>query len=306
MKFIDLRTRAEVAFIPHPIVLCIGDFDGVHIGHRQLVDAVLQKKNELEHSFEELCSGAWFFDSNLYKSQDEIYSVNEKLDVFSELGLQYAIIADFNEMKSLIPSDFVLDVLQNGCYCVHAVCGENFRFGSKASGDAAMLKNLMQDNATVVPLLKTEQTVVSSTYIRSLLSEGNIEKVNELLETRYSITETVVHGKALGRKLGIPTINQNVNYKKLILKNGIYATICTVDDKQYYGVTNVGVRPTVENTASQNVETYLINYDGDCYDKNVKVEFCNKLRDEMKFENVDALKAQILCDIEATKKYFNI
>lgn len=306
MKFIDLRTRAEVAFIPHPIVLCIGDFDGVHIGHRQLVDAVLQKKNELEHSFEELCAGAWFFDSNLYKSQDEIYSVNEKLDVFSELGLQYAIIADFNEMKSLTPSDFVLDVLQNGCCCVHAVCGENFRFGSKASGDAAMLKNLMQDNATVVPLLKAEQTVVSSTYIRSLLSEGDIEKVNELLETRYSITETVVHGKALGRKLGIPTINQNVNYKKLILKNGIYATICTVDDKQYYGVTNVGVRPTVENTASQNVETFLINYDGDCYDKNVKVEFCNKLRDEMKFENVDALKAQILCDIEATKKYFNI
>lgn len=306
MKFIDLRTGLEVPYIPHPTVLCIGDFDGVHIGHRQLVDTVLQKKNELEGSFDELRTGAWFFDSNLYKTQDEIYSIGEKLDVFAALGLQYAIIADFNEMKSLSPSDFVIDVLQGGCNCVHAVCGENFRFGSKASGDAAMLKNLMQDNATVVPLLKTEQTVVSSTYIRSLLSEGNIEKVNELLETRYAITETVVHGKELGRKLGIPTINQNVNYKKLILKNGIYATICTVDDKQYYGVTNIGVRPTVENTESQNVETFLINYDGDCYDKNVKVEFCNKLRDEMKFENVDALKAQILRDIEATKKYFNV
>ena len=306
MKFIDLRTGAEIQNIPHPTVLCIGDFDGVHIGHRQLVDAVLQKKNELMNTVPGLCAGAWFFDSILYKNQDEIFSTCEKLEAFASLGLQYAIIADFNEMKSLSPSDFVLEVLNRNCYCIHAVCGENFRFGAKASGNAQMLADLMGGDATVVPLLKTDETVISSTYIRSLLSEGNINKANELLKNRYSITDTVVHGKALGRTLGIPTINQNVNYKKLILQNGIYATVCTVEDEKYFGVTNVGVRPTVESSTNKNVETYLINYDGDCYDKIVKIEFCHKLRDEMKFTSVDELKKQILFDIESTKKYFNI
>ena len=306
MRFINLKTQTEEAFISHPTILCLGNFDGVHIGHRQLVASVLQNQKSLKTEHPDIVSGAWFFDSNFYKTTDEIYSLSEKLEVFSALGLEYAIIANFDEMKGLSPSSFVYDVLKRACNCVHAVCGENFRFGSKASGDPKMLYDLMCQNATILPLLTFDADVVSSTYIRSLLSNGAIEKANELLSQNYSICESVVHGKALGRKLGIPTINQNIQSKSLILKNGIYATVCTLDGQKYYGVTNVGVRPTVESSKHKNIETYIIDFDGDCYDKLVKIEFVHRIRDEMKFDSIDDLKSQIESDISDTKSYFRI
>lgn len=304
MRFINLKTKAEEALLSHPSVLCIGNFDGVHLGHRQLVASVLDQYRSLSSHYSDLVCGAWFFDSNFYKSTAEIYTIEEKLDTFASLGLDYAIIADFQEMKALSPDAFVNDILKNQCKCIHAVCGENFRFGAKAAGDSNSLVELMDGAATVVPLLSSEDCIVSSTYIRALLAEGKICRANYLLDSNYSISETVVHGKALGRKLGIPTINQNSLSKKLILKNGIYATLCHVDGKEYMGVTNVGVRPTVDDNGHKNIETFIIDFDGDCYDKTIKIEFMARIRDEMKFDDVESLKQQILKDIEKTKQIF--
>ena len=304
MRFINLKTKTEVSSIDSPTVLCLGNFDGVHIGHRQLVDSVLQTYKSLSKNIPSVISGAWFFDSTFYKNADEIYSLEEKLNVFKSLGVDYAIIADFNEMKSLSPLDFVNVVLKEQCNCIHAVCGENFRFGAKAAGDSQSLIQLMNNNATVVPLLSEDNNIISSTYIRSLLSNGEIQKANSLLSANYSITEMVVYGKQLGRTLGIPTINQNIESKKLILKNGIYATICTIDNEQYYGVTNVGIRPTVDENGHKNIETHVIDFNGDCYGKIIKIEFVSRIRDEMKFDSVDALKAQIYNDIITTKEFF--
>ncbi len=304
MKFINLKNKIELNFITQPTVLCLGNFDGVHIGHRQLVDTVLEKRNSIISIYPDAVTGAWFFDSNFYKNTDEIYSLDEKLNVFASLGIDYAIIADFNDMKSLSPTDFVNDVLIEQCNCIHAVCGENFRFGSKAAGDSHTLVQLMNGNATIVPLLTKDNNVISSTYIRFLLSDGEIEKANALLSANYSITETVVYGKQLGRKLGIPTINQNIESKKLILKNGIYATICTINNKQYFGVTNVGTRPTVDINAHKNIETHIIDFQEDCYGNVITVEFVHRIRDEIKFDNIDDLKERIQQDIELTKKYF--
>ncbi len=311
MRFINLKTRVEESCVPCPTVLCIGNFDGVHLGHRQLVNAVLEKYESLKKTYTHLTCGAWFFDSNFYKNTVEIYSLDEKLDVFASLGLEYAIIADFNDMKSLSPDEFVVSVLQDNCKCIHAVCGENFRFGSKASGTSHSLVDLMHGNATIVPLMSVKESidyendiVVSSTYIRSLLADGHICRANHLLGRNYSILEPVVHGKALGRTLGIPTINQNVNSKQLILKNGIYATDCTINGRKYLGVTNVGVRPTVEENGRKNIETHIIDFDGDCYDQYVKVEFMARIRDEMKFDTIEDLKAQIKLDINKTREIF--
>ena len=305
MKVINLKTKTELCAISQPTVLCIGNFDGVHLGHRQLVDEVLDKHSALKNIYPNLASGAWFFDSNFYKNTREIYSLDEKLEVFTDLGLDYAIIADFNDMKSLSPSDFVTQVLKNQCKCVHAVCGENFQFGAKAMGSSSDLFELMEHNATVVSLLTKDNTIISSTYIRSLLENGDVEKANMLLAANYSITETVVKGKQLGRKLGLPTINQNTKNKDLILKNGIYSTICTIDNDKYYGITNVGIRPTVDNNQVKNIETHIINFQGDCYGKKVKIEFVSRVRDEIKFNNVEELKSQIQRDIQTAKDYFN-
>ena len=306
MRFIDLKTKAETSSISYPTVLCIGDFDGVHLGHRQLVTTVLNQLNEHKTKHPNAYSGVWFFDTNTYKNAKEIYTVEEKLTVFTNLGLDYAIIANFDEMKSLSPESFVKNVLQTECMCIHAVCGENFRFGAKALGDSKTLVRLMDGNATIVPLMSVGGgKIISSTYIRELLAEGNISKANSLLGENYTICETVIYGKALGRTLGIPTINQNVQGKQFILKNGIYSTLCTVDGIQYRGVTNVGIRPTVDDNGHKNMETYIIGFNGDCYGKTVKVEFVNRVRDEMKFDSLDDLKAQIQQDINATILYFN-
>ena len=305
MKIIDLKSNSEIEGISNPTVLCIGNFDGVHLGHRQLVDSVLNVYEKLKGQVHNISTGAWFFDSAFYKSTDDIYSLEEKIDTFSRLGLDYAIIVDFDEVKSLSPEEFV-NHIKNDCKCVHSVCGEDFRFGSRAAGDAKMLTDLMGGNSTTVSILSVDGMPVSSTQIRSLLAGGEIEKANALLCENYSICEQVVHGKALGRTIGIPTINQNATNKKIILKNGIYSTICTVDGVKYFGVTNVGIRPTVEDSNHKNIETFIIDFDGDCYGKTTKIEFVSRIRDEMKFDSVDALKAQIKQDIQTTKDHFKI
>ncbi len=301
MRYINLKTKKEEASLPCDSVLCIGNFDGVHLGHRQLVVSVLDRYEELKSVHPQLLRGAWLFDSSSYKSASNIFSLNEKLDIFCSLGLDYAIIADFNEVKSLSPESFVNDILKKSCRCVHAVCGENFRFGSCAAGDASTLKAMMNGNTTVVPLLSLDNGIVSSTRIRELLSQGSVEEANRLLGSRYSVCEPVIHGKALGRTIGVPTINQSVTSKELILGKGVYATICTLGGKQYLGVTNHGTRPTVENTEKSNLETYIIDYNGFCYGQNVKIEFTSKIRDEIKFESIHALKNQIEKDISTVK-----
>lgn len=306
MRYIDLKAKKEEASLPCDSVLCIGNFDGVHLGHRQLVVSVLDRYDELKSDHPQLLCGAWLFDSSSYKSASNIFSLSEKLDIFRSLGLDYAIIADFDEVKFLSPESFVSDVLKKSCRCIHAVCGENFRFGSGAAGDASALKDMMNGNATVVPLLSLDDGIVSSTRIRDLLSHGSIEEANRLLGSRYSVCEPVIHGKALGRTIGIPTINQSVSSKELILGKGVYATVCTLDGKQYLGVTNLGTRPTVEDTEKSNLETYLIDYDGFCYGQDVKIEFVSRIRDEIKFESIQALKNQIKKDISTVKNRMRV
>lgn len=303
-RFVNLKNMTEEKAVMYPTVLCLGNFDGVHIGHRQLVDEVNHQYELLKDTYAGLKRGAWFFESNSYKGVENILSIDEKLHIFKGLGLDYAMISDFDSIRSISPESFVNDVLRGDCGCVHAICGENFRFGVRASGDSVALLSLMDGNATVVSLLTDYGNIISSTYIRSLLANGEIENANRLLGDNYCVAEEVIHGKALGRTLGIPTINQDIKSKQLLLNNGIYATICTVREKQYFGVTNIGVRPTVEMSDKKNIETYLIDYNDDCYGEIVKVEFVSRIRDEKKFADVESLKRQIFADIERVKNIF--
>lgn len=306
MRFFDLRTDAPVPAIPSASLLCVGNFDGVHLGHRQLVARTLDEVAARRSAFprEEIASGVWLFESASYKTSDVLCTLEEKLEVFASLGLEYAAVAEFREMRELSPEDFVHDVLRGECHCVGAVCGENFRFGKNAAGDAARLCELMYGAATVVPLLSLGGETVSSSRIRNLLLSGDIVRANELLGGRYSICEPVVHGKELGRTLGIPTINQHPTKKRLLLPDGVYSTLCTLDGKEYLGVTDVGVRPTTDRDGEKSVETFLIGYSGDCYGETVRVEFLERIRDEKKFSDLDELSAQIRRDIDRTRDTF--
>lgn len=299
MRFFDLRGGSAVPYIPVPTLLCVGNFDGVHLGHRQLIERARSCFDALVRGGdEELAFGVWFFDSSSYKGQDQLCTLEEKLAIFASLGLEYAAVAEFNEMRYLSPTEFVSEILAEKCRCRHAVCGENFRFGRGAVGDAAELCRLMRGNATVVPLLSLGGDIVSSSRIRLLLSGGEIGTANALLGGHYSLCESVVHGKELGRAIGMPTINQYPTRKPLLLSNGVYATLCTLDGVRYLGVTNVGVRPTTDADGMKNVETYLLDYSGDCYGSVVNVEFIARLRDEIHFSDLSELTAQVAVDIE--------
>lgn len=299
MRFFDLKGGSAVPYIPVPTLLCVGNFDGVHLGHRQLIERARSCLDALTLGGEEkLAFGVWFFDSSSYKGQDQLCTLEEKLTIFASLGFEYAAVAEFNEMRYLSPVEFVSEILIGNCRCRHAVCGENFRFGRGAAGDAAELCRLMGGNATVVPLLSLGGDIVSSSRIRLLLSCGEIDAANALLGGHYSICEIVVHGKELGRTLGVPTINQYPTRKPLLLSNGVYATLCTLDGVRYLGVTNVGIRPTTDTNGVKNAETYLLDYTGECYGRLVNVEFIARLRDEMHFSDLSELSAQVGTDIE--------
>lgn len=304
MKFINLKNGSVIKEPDADLVLCLGNFDGVHKGHRQLIGSCVDIVNKSNQSGKHLKSGVWFFGSSSLMSEKRIFSDEKKLETFSSLGLDIAAVADFADLKNMSGDEFVNDILKKQCRCVYALCGTNFRFGSGASSNSDDLVSLMNGNAHVIPLLSYEGETVSSTKIRSLIYNGNIEKANFLLDSNYEITGTVIHGKALGRTIGLPTMNIDITENFVVPKNGIYITLSKIGNASYHSVTNIGIRPTVESTMRKNIETHIIGYSGDCYGRTVTIEFIHRLRDEIKFDSVELLKNQILLDINNAELYF--
>ena len=308
MNIIDLRTMRE-ACAPPASVVCLGNFDGVHIGHAALIQETLAKKEQLSKDHAEIAACACFFrtltsDYLRDTPTPRLTTFDEKLSLFATSGLDYAFVIDFEEVGGLSPDIFVEQILKASFHCVFAVCGFNFRFGKQASGDADRLKSLMDNAASIVHPVIVGGKTVSSSLLRQLIADGDVHLVPALLGRPYSLNVDVLHGKALGRTLGIPTINQCFPQKLAVPKRGIYITKTQIGDVEYPSVTNVGIRPSVEDGDFLNCETHILDFDGDLYGKRLRVQFIHRLRDEMKFENVNALTAQIQADIKAAKAYY--
>jgi len=309
MTVIDLHSF-ETTSAPDETILCLGNFDGVHLGHRALIAQTVKRKEELISTHPTLKSGIWFFRRSPHEiitgeKSAHLTSLDEKLKIFSSLGLDVAFIYDYSEIGKFTPERFVSEVLKKECGCIFSVCGYNFRFGLNAAGDASLLSELMNGNAHTVDNVTFGNAGVCSSEIRRLIAEGNVEEANAMLGRHYSLTAEILHGKQLGRRLGIPTINQKFPSDVAIPQKGIYISKTLIDGTYMPSVSNIGVRPSVENGASINCETYILDFDGDLYGKTVSVEFLKKLRNEIKFDCIEALKAQITKDIERTKEYFD-
>jgi len=192
------------------------------------------------------------------------------------------------------------------CRC--AVCGFNFRFGSGGKGDAETLSRLLSQSgastAVVPPVVCENGSLVSSSIIRTLIENGETEEAAVLLGRPFSINFPIVHGKHLGRTIGLPTANQTFPEGHIIPRCGIYSSSVEIDGKVFMGVTNVGSRPTFENCAAINSETHIIDFDGILYDKSIKISFYKRIRDEIRFSSADELCAQVSQDIKSTRKYF--
>ncbi len=301
---ISLKNGQEPAFPPKSVI-CLGNFDGVHAAHRELMRKTVALRDE---QFPTAACAAFCFrvPSSDYLSKASIPKLctpEEKLQYFRETGIEYAFLADFPSVRDLSPEQFVTEILKETCHCVGAVCGFNFAFGKNAAGKAGKLSDLLQAPVIIQPEVRMDGTRVSSTHIRNLLQAGETEKAARMLLRHYSFRSEVIHGKALGQKLGTPTINQFFPDGLLIPRHGVYVTDCEVDGKIYRGVSNVGLRPTVDSDTRANCETHLLDFAGDLYGKCVRVSFLAFLRSEQAFGSLDLLRAQIQRDITAARAY---
>ncbi|MDD3192444.1 MAG: bifunctional riboflavin kinase/FAD synthetase [Oscillospiraceae bacterium] len=278
--------------------VALGFFDGVHQGHRRVIEkAVALAQGQLIPAvFTFTMDG-----SGPAKKQGagEITTLEQKIRILKKMGIQEIYAPDFATFRDLSGEVFVRQILKERMHAAEVCCGQDFRFGKGASCDAAALARFCKESGidcTVLEEVLDGGEAVSSTRVRKAIAAGEMEKAERLLGHRYFLDFPVEHGKALGRKLQFPTINQPIPPQMLLPRLGVYATMAEVDRKMYAGVTNIGVRPTVEQGMAPRAETYLIGFTGDLYGKSVPVAFLSFLRPEQKFDSVEALREQIARD----------
>lgn len=285
-------------------VVTIGMFDGVHVGHKMLIDHVIQKANETNG--ESAILTFWPHPRLvLNKSKGElqfITTLDEKTKKISQQGIQHLLLLPFSkELSNMTAEDFIKEILMKKIGMKHLVVGYNHRFGKDRIHDFdsyLALSRKLGFSLSRVDAVSVNNQVISSSIIRNLLNQGYIERANQMLGYSFSIYGTVRGGQQLGRKLGYPTANlmPNENYK-LIPSMGVYACRVLVMGKQYGGMLNVGVRPTIDNnTERPTIEVHILEFNQDIYSEEIEIIFVKKIRDEQRFKDINALKSQLQRD----------
>lgn len=287
-------------------VVTLGKFDGLHRGHDKLLSETLRVGQE---GYETV---VFTFDvSPLVRLGTKITRTlltNEERKILLEKkGIDCLIECPFvDAVIHMAPEDFIRDILVKRLHVACVIVGPDFHFGYQRMGTPQLLADMGKEYGFTVMVMTKEMDqsrVISSTWIRETLREGKIEKVNRLLGYPYFVKETVVHGRHLGSTWGLPTINQRPENGKLLPPFGVYATRTYVGGNSYFGISNVGVKPTVE-VPFAGVETFLFDCHEDLYDQDAWVEFYHFVRPECKFDSVEELREQIQRDALAGKEYF--
>ncbi len=296
-----LRITNYSEYLPVETVVTIGKFDGFHLGHRCLLAAVL------EESKNGLASCVISFSTTVDTERSMIYTREEQRKLCEAMGIEVLVEYPLSEsIREMSGEAFIDEILCGRLQAKAIVVGEDFRFGKGRSGDVALLRDMekMYGYRTVcIPKVEEEQVRISSTGIRELLMAGKVSEANALLGRPYAVFGEVLHGKKLGRTLGFPTMNLLPPTEKLLPAFGVYVTKTKVDGQWFEGITNVGLRPTVDFNERVSVETHLFSYEGDLYGKQVEVQFLAFLRPERKFEDIEKLKSAMQEDFENAKAY---
>lgn len=293
-------------YIEEPTVVSLGKFDGIHRGHELLMECVKEQKKQ------GLKTVVFTFDippkRQVSGEEGLVLTTNtEKMQLFEKLGIDYLIECPFTpKIMHMEPEDFI-EMLVKKLHMKCLVAGKDFRFGHNRRGDYRFLlekAGVYGYEPKIVDKMQDKGRDISSTYIREELSQGNIEKANELLGYPYFIQGEVVHGRKLGSSALYPTINQIPRPEKMLPPFGVYVTRTMVGGQAFGGITNLGIKPTVGEENPVGVETHLFHFQGDIYGKTVKVEFLKPVRREMRFDSIGELKVQIQKDIETAKRYY--
>ena len=302
MEYIKGTTTFE---IEKQSVVTLGKFDGVHRGHTKLLKKVKALAGK------EFATVVFTFGTHpsvyLKGEKSRMLMTNqERFDFLSDLGFDYLIECPFvEEIATMEPEDFVEEVLIKQLQAEHIVVGMDFRFGHGRRGNIDTLKRYESHGCFKVHVVEKEQYEgrdISSTYVRSEVEMGRMEEVQELLGHPFLISGEIEHGRALGRTIGIPTINMTPSGEKLLPPYGVYFTRTKVGGISYKGITNIGCKPTIAEELRRGVETYLFDFSGDLYGKKLTVELYHYERPEMKFKDIAALKKQMDADIAKARE----
>ncbi|MCI9118875.1 MAG: riboflavin biosynthesis protein RibF [Flavonifractor sp.] len=291
-------------------IIALGFFDGVHLGHGALLRRVSQ-----------LAAQRWAvpaavtFDTHptnliLKSPMPLLTSPSDRADLMMRYyGIREVIIAHFDRRMMELPwREFVTDYLVGEHGAIHLVVGHDHHFGYRGEGTPEKLKALCGElglGCDIIPKVERDHVTISSTYIRTLIAQGELELANGFLGHPHTLTDTVAHGKKLGSTLGFPTVNLRFQPGVLVPAHGVYAAkVYFENGDSRMAVTNIGVRPTVDDGDRVTVEGFILDFDGDLYGKTVRMELYKRLRGEEKFPSLEALRAEVLRNAEQTRAYF--
>ena len=302
MKVIEIDLDSVVK---EKSLIALGNFDGVHKGHIELIDTAIKRAKELD-----VKSSALIFkehtDNLVNINKKEILTNNKtKFEIFENLGLDIVYLIDFTkEFMAYSPMKFLDDFLCKSLNVIGVVVGYDYTYGYKKEG----LVNFLLDNTNlfksvdIIAPVKNQNIKISSSLIRDLIKNGNLKKANYLLTRPYKIIGEVIHAKGLGKKMGYPTANLKLLDNYVIPRFGVYDTDIIIDGKKYKASTSVGTNPTVETNDGVKIEAHILDFNKDIYGKVVELEFLDFIRPEIKFDNVEELFEQISRDVDVTRR----
>ena len=289
---LNLPTRTAVA---------VGKFDGIHLGHRRLLDTLLKQKDN------GLITVVITFDPPpevfLGKSENKQLLTNaEKEKILTALGIENLYYYPMNETNAAMSAEnFVRDILLDMFNMAYICAGEDIRFGKGGSGDCEFILNMSKKfdfEAQIVDKVYHDKREISSSYVREAVGNSDMKLTEILLGKPYSFTGFVTEGYRLGRTLGFPTANLTIEETKIIPKSGVYLSNVVTKTGEYKGISNIGIKPTIDGLRRPGIETYIYDYNGDLYGEPIEVGLLDFIRPEKKFNGIEELKAQVLRDIE--------
>ncbi|WP_418779386.1 riboflavin biosynthesis protein RibF [Intestinimonas sp.] len=290
-------------------VIALGFFDGVHTGHGALLSRVREKAAALE-----AVPTAFTFDAHPGSRitgavTPLINSATDRADLMRRLyGIREIIVAHFDSMMRMPWEDFITEYLVKEQGAVHVVAGHDFHFGYKGEGNPRRLAEkcaALGVGCDIIPKIEKEGITISSTYIRTLIAQGEMERADAFLGHPHVLTDRVAHGKKLGSTLGFPTVNLHFPPGVLVPAYGVYATrVWFENGDSRPAVTNIGMRPTVDDGDAVSVEGYILDFQGDLYGQTIRMEFFRRLRGERKFPSLDALREEVMRNAQQTRDYF--
>ena len=288
--------------------ITLGKFDGVHLGHRMLMENVLSAK-------ERGCTPTVFtfdkFPAQVLRQESmaSILVEEEKEQLLEQLGIERYVLFPFHDKTaSMEPEEFVEEILVKIMKVRELYVGADFRFGKGRKGNAVMLEQLSRKYNFIFKAVDKRLyhgAEISSSRIRDCIVNGEMEDAAAMLGMPYQISGEIIHGRSLGHKIGIPTINQSIPEGKILPKLGVYCAVVTVEGQNYAGIANVGCKPTVQQELIYGVETHLFDCNKDLYGKMAKTELLHFVRPEQKFPSVEELQIQLEVDKTEAKAYFN-